>query len=454
MRPIIITLFMLIFYGCNGGGGGSSPTTGTLTIAITDASIDDYDEALLEVSSITLIGSGGQETELLDDSQTIDLLKLRNVSELLLRKTLTARSISKIRLGVDSITLNKLDMSGDITDFDSPPVPTRKIDLNPQGSLEVRAGEDLLVMLDVDLDNSIKINETGNEQVRFRPLVKITAGISGLVRLYGTYTVDGDSTSICDLQRVSDADDTFEVLNMCVVLDETNTNYFGITGLPLNPDDPSDPADLMEPEKISVYGSYVESDDGPILMAEIIARGTGNRGESFRTLDGIVTTPWNSDSQRFEVAVTEETNVVVELSDGGKVFNLDGEVLDPMTAIAVDARSEARGAWTEVTNEDSWLQAFVAFVSEDTGNDNASGEIRMDDGIVENTINLIDDGDPVTFECVEVNPNTAFYQTEVVDDVSNLLEIDFEALMEGDLIDVSGDLVAECIQARTIVKTL
>ena len=33
----------------------------------------------------------------------------------------------------------------------TPPVPTRKIDLNPQGTLQIRAGEDLLVMLDVDL---------------------------------------------------------------------------------------------------------------------------------------------------------------------------------------------------------------------------------------------------------------------------------------------------------------
>ena len=36
-----------------GGGGGSSPNTGTVTVAITDASIDDYDEALLLLNSVT-----------------------------------------------------------------------------------------------------------------------------------------------------------------------------------------------------------------------------------------------------------------------------------------------------------------------------------------------------------------------------------------------------------------
>jgi hypothetical protein len=89
LRAFSITLFSLFLIAC--GGGGSGPNTGTVTVAITDASIDDYDEALLELSSVTLIGAGGQETELLEGTQTIDLLKLRNVSELLLRDCCCAR---------------------------------------------------------------------------------------------------------------------------------------------------------------------------------------------------------------------------------------------------------------------------------------------------------------------------------------------------------------------------
>ena len=99
-------------------------------------------------------------------------------------------------------------------------------------------------------------------------------------------------------------------------------------------------------------------------------------------------------------------------------------------------------------DEQDWLQAFVAFVSDETGVDNTSGEIAID-GIVENTITLVMTN---SINCVTVNPNTEFYQIETIGDISNLLEISIDNLMEGDFIDVSGDLVGECIQAQTVIK--
>jgi len=452
LRLLILALLGIFMTAC-GGGGGSNSAPGTLTLAITDASIDDYDEALLEISSITLIGSGGQETEVLPTPQTVDLLKLRNVSELLLRESLTARTISKIRLGVESITLNKVDPeSGLVTETVSPPVPSRKVDLNPQGSLEIRAGEDLLVMLDVDLEKSIKVNDAGaSEQVRFRPVVFITAEVSGLVRLYGTYTDDGSTTSICDLERISDADGIYEVLDMCVVLDETNANYFGADGLPLVDGDPASSGDLTDGNKVSVYGYYRQSDSGTTLAAEIIARGTGMRGEAFTTVNGIVADAWDPISRRFNLALTDATDIPVELSDGAKVFNVDGELVAE-TSLTTGTGAEARGAFTDSGNpvDPDWIQAFIAFSAGTQSNDSVSGTIA-DMGINDDVITLFE-VDPMTPTCVVTSATTLFYSIETDAGVSESSEILLSDLADGDEVDASGDLVGDCLQATTVIR--
>ena len=127
MRILLVAFLSSLLVAC-GGSGSSSPDTGTLTLAITDNSIHDWDQAVMQLNAVTLIGQGGQETEMLDPRpQRVDLLQLRNVSEFLAQQTLTARSISKIRLNIAGLTLNKVDpMTGLVTETASPPMPSRR----------------------------------------------------------------------------------------------------------------------------------------------------------------------------------------------------------------------------------------------------------------------------------------------------------------------------------------
>jgi hypothetical protein len=428
-------------------------------MAITDASIKDYDQALLEIVSITLIGDGGQQTEVLDAPQTIDLLKLRNVSELLLRETLTVRSISKIRLGVERITLNKVDLqTGMITESVSPPVPTRKIDLNPQGPLQIRAGQDLLVMLDVDLEKSIRITQTGGaQQLRFRPLVFVTAGVTGLVRLYGTYTVEDAGTRICDLQRVSDADGIFEVLDICISLDETNATYFGTDGLPLSAGDPGDPGDLAHGQKVSVYGFYQATASGEALAAEIIARGTAARGEAFTTVNGIITDAWDEPSRRFILGLAGDTTIPVELSNGAKVFDLTvtPETTIEPSGLTVDVLSEARGAFTDSgdTSPD-WIQAFIAFTTGATETDSLVGTVN---GVATDTqVITLQEANPVNDAvanaCIVATADTDFYRIETSGDITAASTITIADLLPLDTIYASGQYIGDCLQATTVIQ--
>ena len=484
LLTLMLTLFSaLALTACGGGGGNSEPDTdtGTLTLAITDDSIADWDQALITLSSVTLIGQGGQDTEMLDEPQTIDLLKLRNVSEFLAKETLTARRISKIRLGIDGLTLNKVvPMSGLVTDTQSPPTPSRKIDLLPQGPVEIRPGENVILTLDVDLAKSIKLHQNGNGQLRFRPVVFATVGGSGFARLYGTYRNDDPGPRVCDLERVSDADPDagFDVLDICVPLNEDEANYFGDDGLPLDPGRPADG------EKISIYGSFDVA--GETLLAEIIARGTGTRGEAFTTLNGLVTEPWNGSSPTdpsptFGLGLADQTAVTVALSVGAKVFRNeeDGTVTRVATVpggpidetaleeeIDVGRRIEARGALTQSMAPDpDRLQAFIAF---------ASGTTKTTSGVI-SSIDPATDGvttgegeqmdisleAPAVPACVRTDPTTRFFDLAENGNVLELKQISVGDLESGDIIDAIENVYGEpedeapapvCLLADTVVR--
>lgn len=459
MRFLLTLLFSIFLVACgSGGSGGNSPGTGTVTLAITDNAIEDWDQALMTLSSVTLIGQGGQEREMLDPPQTVDLLALRNVSEFLARETLTARTISKIRLGIDSLTLRKVGMMDEITDSVDVPTPSRKIDLVLQGPVEIRPGENVILTIDVDLHNSIKITEQGNGQIRFRPVVIASVGGSGFARLYGRYTDtsdDGSPGSICELQRVSDADGTVEPLDMCVLLDESSTHYFGPDGEPLVPGDPSNSGDLMDGNMISVYGFL--SEGGETLKAEVIARGDASPGGGFRTFNGLVTEPFDIGSRQFGLALVESPAVTVELSEGAKVFETKNGIVadevidtdDELTDVIVaNKRVEARGALDDSAEPDL-LQSFIAFAAAPTAT--VSGDIENITGpdAEQDRITLTDT------DCVIASWSTRIFNLEVgADDVIQLTEIDFDELATGDTIDASGERSESgtCVLADTIVR--
>jgi hypothetical protein len=437
-----VALLVVALTDCGGSGGSSDPDRGTLTIAITDASIDDYQEALFEVSALTLIGPGGQETEVLGAPQTIDLLALRNVSEILLRERLTARSISKLRLEAERITLNRYDADGVLVASDQPPIPTRKVDINLRGPIEIRPGQNLLLVLDVDLGNSIKIHETGNGAVRFRPVIFATAQASTLARLYGVYTEDDGGATLCSLERLSDADGVYEVLDVCVTLDETNATYFGADGLPLAGEgNPALKGDLAFGEYISAYGYYRDTANGPVLATEIIARGTGMRGEAFRTLNGVAATAFDPITRRFDLALTPTATVAVALSNGGKVFDDVGALIQP-TAIGSGIRTEARGALGDV------LQAFVAFA---TGADPSIVTQGTIGSFAGSTLTLAAPADPA---CVRATPDTLLFAITAGGDVTSTSAIDFADLAVGDVIEAAGEMRNSCLEAHTIIREM
>ena len=145
-----------------------------------------------------------------------------------------------------------------------------KIDLNPQGSFDVVPGETLYIQLDMDAKKSIKIDDVGNGDYIFRPVVFVDvinhAQLGKLVRLSGIVTdLDDDRFYLCDVgmnyaSHDRDDDDSDisddDHYHQCVkVATDPETSYFTVDGMP------AAFGDLANDQPVTVLGFFGSMDD-------------------------------------------------------------------------------------------------------------------------------------------------------------------------------------------------
>ena len=151
--------------GCAEGGGSSSTSAaaatraeGTVAILLTDAPADPslFSEINLSVVRMELIGEDGAREVLYEGTgQPIDLLDLRTHSlPFGLHRTVPAGRYCRIRLEVDRIELVFTD--GARVDAERPGNSGR-IEVVPQGCVEIEDGELAYLQLDIDAGRSIHI---------------------------------------------------------------------------------------------------------------------------------------------------------------------------------------------------------------------------------------------------------------------------------------------------------
>ena len=195
-----------LLVGCGGGSSSSAPNvppaataaaTGGFTLLVGDAALDGIDAVNIDIEEVRLLGDDGQQVLLADGVGVINLLDLRNITQLVAATDVPVGSYNKIRLIISSLEI--------IEKGDPTPIPTQlpangKIDLNPQGSFDISAGENLVVQIDFDLARSIKLVQTGNSQYRFRPVVFIDVIENlRLTKLFGSIQADDPASVESDL---------------------------------------------------------------------------------------------------------------------------------------------------------------------------------------------------------------------------------------------------------------
>ena len=169
-KAIIFLVFSImvissIFSGCIQSGSG------VLVLQITDAPGDlNITEALVTISGIEVhLAAGGNNNTtgewkmVVEESQTFDLVGIRNVKEFLGSENLTTGVYTQIRLHIDEayVTINGTQYSLD--------VPSESIKLVK--GFQINENETTTLTLDFDVNESV--HKTGSDKYIFQPTIVV-----------------------------------------------------------------------------------------------------------------------------------------------------------------------------------------------------------------------------------------------------------------------------------------
>ncbi len=217
------TLMVLLIDACGGTlGGNPENTAGTagsgaepaLTIALTDAPVEDAAHVYVTIASVEIAGADGQWTTLpIETKEEVDLLQLQGGASLPLAaiETLPAGSYGQTRLILaDDKAPRLIDLSGVEHSLKIP--SGSESGLKIQTAFTIAEGQSTALTIDFDLRKSIKV--TGNskatgqgsktEKYMMKPVLRLvdndkSGGITG---------VSTENTILCVYDAGSGADES------------------------------------------------------------------------------------------------------------------------------------------------------------------------------------------------------------------------------------------------------
>ena len=184
---------MLLLFGCGGGGGGGSASgsTGTLSIGITDAPVDDLYQVWVAFTKVIIqpAGSGGRIEVDVTDEGNPKMIELKSLgsgqSEMLLNEyPLPEGDYSWMRLEIDpSQTYVIVNEGGDQLPLDCPSCTQSGLKLNRPFHVDAEGW--VAFTIDFDLRKSITMANNG---YKLRPTLRIVDAKIASSFLYGAVT--------------------------------------------------------------------------------------------------------------------------------------------------------------------------------------------------------------------------------------------------------------------------
>ncbi len=170
-----VAVVFLFVAGCDDDNSTNNTSgEGTVILVMHDAPVDDFKEVWLTVESVTMIGEAdSNNTEvLLSEGVRMDFLDMDSISQVLAMSNVESGTYSKIRLQVSDPEFVRDDDSV-FTEPEVKLVANGHVDLNPQGTITIDADSLHLISLDLDLETSLQINQTGNGRYILHPQIFI-----------------------------------------------------------------------------------------------------------------------------------------------------------------------------------------------------------------------------------------------------------------------------------------
>ena len=467
IKLIFAAFILSILASCSSStdtAGTSAPGTGRVSLLITDGPTNDFDQINVTLESISFLceddddiddedevnpldgdDDGCREVILFEETRVINLLALRNYSDLLSTTTVPAGTYSKIRLHVSRVEL--LGYKGDPDWTQDAKLSSKKIDLNPQGSFEVVDGGYMAIELDMDANRAIQVVETGNGKFIFRPVIFVN--ILGeedlkLVILQDRKVLATDSGfQLCEL-------DVVEVNDECLAL--------LISGNTVIQDDQIDqvipPAGLADNDIVTVLGKLGY---GRIGALHIVIAADVSGPQKLALFAGKATSPVAVDDSFTMETDDSDDNIVAPgtlltatLATSARVFDKFGMVV---TSDNIKDGSElvvyGMADPDKITPETVKL-AFSIFDNDDL-EFNFSGVIVE---IIGTVITVeIDNGSSTTFECADIN-DARILLLGSAGSSSSSEDISIDQLLVGMSVDVYGDDEGlSCLTADTVLVT-
>ncbi len=163
----VVTIALMCVAACGGGGGGGS-STGTVSMAITDAKPalpPDVQHVYVTIDEVSVHQSGGAWTslDLAPAPFTIDLLQFSNgnTTQLVPPQELTAGHYTQVRLGVSSAKI--VMMNGDELPLN---IPSGSLKTDKNFDFQVEGGGAVALTVDFDLSQSIVATGSGTYQLK------------------------------------------------------------------------------------------------------------------------------------------------------------------------------------------------------------------------------------------------------------------------------------------------
>jgi hypothetical protein len=458
--------------GSSGGTTDTAPETGTVSILFTDAPTNDFCHAMATVESIDLLG-GGSPQNIWTGSETLDLLALRNYSDVFTVNTeVLVGSFSKVRLTLGGLTIEKCDDAGTVIETHDVRLPgNRKFDLVPRGSIQVVGGEALIIEIDVDMKYAVHLVEAGNSmRYEMRPVMFVTVrpDDSKLVRVFGEVRdLEPPGFELCPVEPVASTDDDDESdedgenesadddSGRCLdVVTDGATGIFDESGDPVGLDAFAN-GDLAT--AIGFLRTHDDDDDGDDYRDDLeLAAVTVEKGpqDTFARPVGVVESAVGN-NDRFAFLPDMDTSIDVLLQSGTRIFKLGSS--DELTSAAIQPGVPGQVDGVYDTVDPATLKSALIVLDEiatepDTAYVGATVKmIDLDDMDATTPRRLEVDWDTSTNLCVLADESTRIISVTDGPDAIEAMTIGVDDLVTEQTVDVYGtDDGMGCVVADTI----